>query len=178
MSDHLDRIIEHKKRNAMPDHTTEWAAPDGDGGPFDPLERLSVYLELINHAETRAQALAGMAGTALGVFFAAFIAAFVSESGNPNTVLQVADLISEILFVVGAFLLLYCMFQSLQSSQVQDPWDEDELRAYWNRVERVNDDAARSFWIGSVLLAMSIGILIAADVLLDLGFFAAAPIGG
>ncbi|MFQ5342865.1 MAG: hypothetical protein ACE5F6_15105 [Anaerolineae bacterium] len=175
MSDHMDRVLDHRKRNAMPDHATESEAPEGDRGRFDPLERLSVYLELINHAETRAQALAGMAGTALGVFFAAFIAAFVSESGKPNAILKVADLISEVLFVVGAFLLLYCMFQSLQPSQIHDPWDEDELEAYWNRVERVNDDAARSFWIGSILLALSIGILIVTDVLLDLGFFTAVP---
>lgn len=174
MGDHLDRIIDLRRRKRPVDDDA--AAPITAGADVELLERISVYLELIDNADSRAQALAGMAGTALGVFFAAFIAAFVTESGNPSPILKVADLLSEILFVVGAFALLRCIFQSLQPSRIEDPWNEDELRAHWLDINRVHENAARNFWIGTVLLAMSIGILIGADVLLDLGVFP-SPMG-
>jgi hypothetical protein len=141
------------------------ATPDEDTAT---LERLAVYLDLIDHAESRAQSLAGMAGTALGVFFAAFIAAFVSDTGTPSPALRVADLVSEILFVGGAFLLLRCIFQALSPADIEDPWDEKELEAHWRQVDGMHERAARNFWIGTVMLAVSIGVLIAADILTDL----------
>ncbi len=174
MSDHLERVIEHRRREGVPKQITGAEVVAEEAASFDALERVSVYLELIDHAETRAQALAGMAGTALGVFFAAFIAAFVVESGTSTSVLKVADLVSEILFVVGAFLLLRCIFQSLRPGQIENPWDEEELVIYWRRVDLIHDNAARNFWLGTVLLALSISILVAADVLIDLGFFASS----
>lgn len=84
MSDHLDRMIDHRKRRGGGEQLASHEAV-GDGvASLDALERISVYLEIINNADSRAEALAGMAGTALGVFFAAFIAAFVAESGTNN----------------------------------------------------------------------------------------------
>lgn len=71
MGNHLDRIVDLKRRKRESGVIDSDKLEDQDVGS---LERISVYLELIDHAETRAQALAGMAGTALGVFFAAFIA--------------------------------------------------------------------------------------------------------
>ena len=171
MSDHLDRIVDHRRHRKLGNQLASDQTGEG-ATSLDPLERISVYLELINNADSRAEALAGMAGTALGVFFAAFIAAFVAEAGTKNPVLEVADLISEILFVAGAFLLLRCIFQALRPNQIQDPWNEDELARRWVEVTADHERAARSFWSGTVLLALSIGILIVADVLIDLGFFA------
>lgn len=167
MDDHLDRMIDRRRRHGAPDRE---AVAEEDAS-FDALERISVYLELIDHAETRAQALAGMAGTALGVFFAAFIAAFVVESGHPSLILEIADLISEVFFVTGASLLLRCIFQSLRPSQIEDPWDEAELETYWRRLDRLHAGAARNFWLGTVLLALSISILVVADILIDVGAF-------
>lgn len=61
MSNHLDRIVDRKKSQRMPDQVADGETVGEGAASFDSLERISVYLELINHAETRAQALAGMA---------------------------------------------------------------------------------------------------------------------
>ncbi|MFQ5595525.1 MAG: hypothetical protein ACE5HA_15365 [Anaerolineae bacterium] len=171
MNDHLDRIVDRKKRRGARDQIASDEAAGDRVEHFDAIERIGVFLELIDHAETRAQTLAGMSGTALGVFFAAFIAAFVVESGHPSAILEIADLISEIFFVTGAFLLLRCIFQSLRPSQIQDPWDENELEVYWRRLDHLHANAARNFWLGTVLLALSISILVIADILIDVGAF-------
>lgn len=157
--DYMDRLVDLQRGETTPEEDTAL------------IERLAVYLELIDHAESRAQSLAGMAGTALGVFFAAFIAAFVADTGSSGPALRIADLISELLFVVGAFLLLSCIFQALSPTDIEDPWDEQELVAHWRTVDGMHESAARSFWIGTVTLAASIGVLILADILADVGIF-------
>jgi len=138
---------------------------------MEEVERLQVFLSLIDTASEKAQMLAGSAATALGVFMAAFVVAFVEETyGHPFI-----DLSSEVLFILGSSFLLRCIFQATRPLSIENPLDERELEKAWRGADGLYHRAARSFWIGTVLLALSVAILITEDILTDVGLLTGKP---
>jgi len=135
------------------------------------VDRLQVYLSLIDTASEKAQMLAGSAATALGVFMAVFVVAF---TGEPYAHVFI-DLSSEVLFVLGSSLLLQCIFRATRPLSIEDPLDEKSLEAAWHDADGIYRHATRSFWIGTLLLALSVAILITSDILTDVGLLTGNP---